>query len=275
MGRLVGEHGTSPEVVVAAMRAAGAGTLAGAPEPLLRVVCDYCGVEAAAPIYALVLPGAADRSPDAVMAPTATRLWRYTYETTHTAYGETAFLHARAGWTEMAPMPSARYNCATLVLRGRVASDGGGGGVGDVLVMGGHRRTAASAFSPPADTVERYMAARNQWIACAPMPAPRERFAAVEYAGRVHAIGGREYPDGAAPSYGDTHTRYDPVCDTWERLAPMPQGTHRAHAYRLRAAGGGAYIHVALRGDEGVVDYTTYESVTDTWQPIRRAALRV
>ncbi|WP_051962640.1 Kelch repeat-containing protein [Mesoaciditoga lauensis] len=55
------------------------------------------------------------------------------------------------------------------------------------------------------------------WEKAAPMPTARSRFAAVEYEGKIYAIGG--YNDGTCLSAMEV---YDPKTNKWTKAAPMP-----------------------------------------------------
>src|SRR6185312_15402202 len=80
-------------------------------------------------------------------------------------------------WSELAPLPTGRYSLAAAT-----------GADGRIYALGGFNGRYGSGYLT---TAEVYTPAINTWAAAAPMPTPREFFAAVGAPdGRIFALGG-------------------------------------------------------------------------------------
>jgi N-acetylneuraminic acid mutarotase len=197
-------------------------------------------------------------------------------------------------WTTLAPMPTARQEVAVAALDGRVYVIGGFGAgaepvaaveaydpvtdrwetraplpiplhhaapavaAGRLVVLGGY--TGGPVRWTPSDTVYSYDAARNVWLARAPMPTARGALAVGVLADRIHAVGGSS--DRLTPH----HEVYDPVTDRWATASPMrtPRDHLTAVAFqgRLWALGG--------RRSFAGTQYATveiYDPGSDSWNP--------
>lgn len=154
-------------------------------------------------------------------------------------------------WQSLAPMTVYRHGF------------GGAEVAGKVYVIGGWD---GRSLRPE---TEFYEAATNVWTRGASIPLPRSGVAAAPLNGKVYAIGGGipagydgtgEYPSGCACP---TVEAYDPVTDTWTRVAPLNVGRGGAAAAVvhgvLYAAGGADIAGTRLTVVEA------YDPATNTW----------
>jgi hypothetical protein len=138
-----------------------------------------------------------------------------------------------------------------------------------LYIVGGFQ---GATFSPTG-AVRIYDPADSAWREGAPMLTPRGALALAVLDGRIHAIGGNaaggaglrphEHGVPAADNSVGTHEVYDPVADTWTRLAPLP--TPRNH---LGAAVIEGKIHVVggrVPGDMELTIHEIYDPATGSW----------
>ena len=111
------------------------------------------------------------------------------------------------GWSELAPMSTARFGAASAVVNGKL------------YVIGGN------SLAGTLDLVESYDPALNDWNQLAGMPSHRAYAAAVENNGIIYVIGGET--NGVAQQLLES---YDPSTDTWSQLEPMPGARTRCAA---------------------------------------------
>jgi N-acetylneuraminic acid mutarotase len=127
---------------------------------------------------------------------------------------------------------------------------------GRVLVLGGWNQDQA------VPTVEVYDATTGSWTGAAPLPTPREGFAATLVGNKVLVTGGYERTGGTALS---TSELYDPGSDQWTAVAGMvvPRYSHQATGLadgRILVAGG-----VNDDNQGGVPDAEVYDPEADEW----------
>ncbi len=121
----------------------------------------------------------------------------------------------------------------------------------------------------------------NTWETKAPMPTPRNNFSmAAGPDGRIYVFGGQAYPGSAGvPGWGDfwwwlnSVEAYDPVQDSWQTMAPMPN--YRCITAAV-AANGKIYVigGASLSAPNQVVGLVEeYDPATNTWA--QRASLLI
>jgi N-acetylneuraminic acid mutarotase len=150
-------------------------------------------------------------------------------------------LAAEDGWTQKAPMPTARFGLSTSVVDGRIYAIGGGVARG-VMVR----------------NVQEYDPATNSWVRKADMPAATCWHSTSAVNGKIYSIGGW------APDAGlGTVVEYDPATDTWRERAAMP--TPRAHV-STSAVNGKIYAIGGLDGGtHSLATVEEYDPTTNTW----------
>jgi N-acetylneuraminic acid mutarotase len=112
-----------------------------------------------------------------------------------------------ASWRAVAPLPSPRIhlNGSAVTCKGKI------------YVLGG-----AEEWYVVSDKNEVYDPDTDSWKALAPMPTPRQSVAAAVVDDKIFAIGG--HGDYAPFMLGLTIVEsYDPVANTWERKADLPE----------------------------------------------------
>lgn len=134
-----------------------------------------------------------------------------------------AFDTATGEWSRLPAMPTARDHLTAQAVNGRFYAISGR--AANVLV-------ANEEFDP----------GTNAWRARAPIPVPSGGLASGVTGGRIVVFGG-EGPSGTPDqTFRDNH-EYDPVADTWRRLAPMPTPRHGIYGVavdgRIFVPGGG------------------------------------
>jgi N-acetylneuraminic acid mutarotase len=134
-------------------------------------------------------------------------------------------------WVKAAPLPVACNSAAFALLGGRLHVIGGrtstpkaGGGRADITNLAMHH-----SYDPGSD----------QWVAHAPLPAPRGGHAAAVLGGGIHVFGGEAFSP--TPVAFRDHLRWDPRTDRWTQQLPMPGPRHGLGAV---AAPGGQAIHL-------------------------------
>ncbi len=139
-------------------------------------------------------------------------------------------------WRTLAPMPSARQELATAVLRGKI------------YVIAGFDSNGAST-----DTVDVYNPATNSWASAQSIPIQNNHNNAAVAAGKLYTFGG----------LSNAAFLYDPVLDTWSPVAPMnfqhgstaAVGVINDKIYVAGGAGGGMQQN----------EVEVYDPVADTW----------
>lgn len=114
-------------------------------------------------------------------------------------------------WMTRAPIPTPRWDAASVVLDG------------NVYVIGGQDSAAPWRSIP---TVEAYDPAGDTWVSRCPMNFDRWGLAVAVVAGRIYAIGGRRGAAGSGHSPTGVVEEYDPLADTWfvKDSMPTPRG---------------------------------------------------
>src|SRR5262245_3694627 len=239
-------------------------------------------------------PGAADNEGDRAGKPRSTRDSRVAMNKTANALIAIAgilaasFLPARgqstsAGWSTLAPMPTARQEISVAVLDGKV------------FVIAGYDANGQSTA-----TVEVYDPRTNAWKRAAPLPIATNHNAAATVNGRLYAFGGTSprafvydaghdawtevasmrYSHGGTPAVaviggkiyvaggtgpdmaGHELEVYDPSVDKWQVLAPM--NLPRNHT--AGGAIGGRFYVVGGRGSSNAsTAHEVYDPATNTW----------
>lgn len=148
-------------------------------------------------------------------------------------------------WSDAAPLPGpARDHMAVVVLDGKIHLLGG--------------RTADTDDNQTRHDV--YDPASDRWTAAAPLPAARSAGAATVIEGRIVYAGGECRP-GGIPNQDlayDQAWAYDPAHDTWQAMAPLPQGRHgfggASVGHRAYFAGGAPTCGGGMRDDVWALD---------------------
>ncbi len=140
-------------------------------------------------------------------------------------------------WRQVAPLPTARSEVATVALTGKVYVIGGltpGGGV--------------------TDKVEAYDPVSDSWGERAPLPWARHHAAAAVVGGKIYLIGGFGGPNNVL--------EYDPATNTWDAMAGMPaaRGALVAAAVEGRIYAIGGLGHIGGR----VATVEVYDPNSDT-----------
>lgn len=120
---------------------------------------------------------------------------------------------ASNSWSKRADLPTPRNHAAAGAINGKI------------YIVGGR---AGSVFIPNAlnvDIVEEYDPATDQWQLRAPMPTPRSAAAWGVHNGKVIVAGGEIRHRDFWGTYTAVES-YDPVSNSWTRLAPMPLPRH-------------------------------------------------
>jgi N-acetylneuraminic acid mutarotase len=140
---------------------------------------------------------------------------------------------------------------------------------GRLYLVGGFRDNTFQ----PTGALRIYDIASRQWSNGASLPTARGALAAVVLNGKIHAIGGnaenagsldpREHTVGSDNSSVGTHEVYDPVANTWTRLAPMTTARNHLAAVTL-----GGKIHALagrVGGDLTMTTHEVYDPATNSW----------
>jgi len=153
-------------------------------------------------------------------------------------------------WTTAASMPTARSALAAAV-----------GSDGRIYALGG---CCDSVTGDLLATNEAYDAPTNMWTPEAPMPSPRDFFAAAPGPdGRIYAIGG-------CCTGGSDFTAtdvYDPSTNTWSSAAPMPTAREEEAA----ALGSDGRIYVfggCCSGSNVLTTVEAYDPILDSWSTV-------
>src|SRR5262249_9628754 len=114
-------------------------------------------------------------------------------------------------WHTLPDLPTARNHLAGAAISGKI------------YIIGG--RFEGGFQSRQTDVVEVYDPATNSWAARAPMPKARGGINGLEAYGCIHIFGG-EGNSGASNGLHPEHDVYNPITNTWSRLAAMPILVH-------------------------------------------------
>lgn len=140
---------------------------------------------------------------------------------------------------------------------------------GRLYIVGGWRGQNRDATG----AVQIYDIESGRWSTGAPMPTPRAAHALAVLNGKIHALGGhaegaqrldqRVHRIGSDGASVGTHEAYDPVANTWSRLAPMP--TPRNHHGAAVLEGRIHTIGGRVGQDFTMTTHEVYDPATDTW----------
>lgn len=107
------------------------------------------------------------------------------------------------------------------------------------------------------------------WSSLAPLPHPRNHLSGVRLGNFIHAMGGQSAHD-TSPQDTDYHEAYDPTTDSWIEMEPLPMprshfepGTIVYQGKAIIVSGKSTFL-----GDEGLIDVTEYDPVTDEWHAL-------
>jgi N-acetylneuraminic acid mutarotase len=154
------------------------------------------------------------------------------------------------GWTDLAPMPTARGAGASAVIDDRIYVAGG-------------RDPANNAF-------EVYDVGDDTWAPLADVPRTfpgRNHLAATAISGKVYLAGGRYSGGSFSDPMTDSLDVFDPAIGTWAQLAPMlrPRGGVNGIAlFGCFFVWGGEGTNTGEPGDV-FPDHDVYSPLTDTW----------
>ncbi|MFQ5741873.1 MAG: Kelch repeat-containing protein [Acidobacteriota bacterium] len=127
-------------------------------------------------------------------------------------------------WTALPEMPTNRNHLAAAGLGGKLYAFSGR--------VAGLLQEATEVFDP----------ATGQWSPRAPVPTPRGGIAAAVVGGRAYVFGGEGNPEDPDGIFNEVN-EYDPLTDSWQRMADMPEGRHgigaASHQGRILIPGGG------------------------------------
>ncbi len=104
------------------------------------------------------------------------------------------------------------------------------------------------------------------WKTASPLPEPRNHLSAALVNGKIYAIGGQKLHDRASRHDVSFVHEYNPVTDTWRRLADMP--IPRSHFEPGTTVYNNKIIIVGgrINNDPYTDAVTQYDPATDTWQ---------
>ena len=198
-----------------------------------------------------------------------------------------------AGWTSLAPMPTARSSATAQAIGGLIYVMGGmnvtGGSLntveiynpstnswmmappmgtlrdnpgsavldGKIYIFGGRTRNSnGTTVNETLNTVEMFDPVTSLWTARAAMPTGRRTMAVGYLNGRAQVMGGEIMPDGTAFPQNE---EYNPVTDSWRTLTPMSIPRHGAVAgtigNRVYVTGGGATGGTAFTNNTSVYKF--------------------
>ena len=124
-------------------------------------------------------------------------------------------------WRVLPPLPTQRNHIDAAAIGGKIYVVGGSFDAG----FESERRERLEVFNP----------ASNTCSTAAALPRPRGGVNAVAAKGCLYVFGGEgndEAPSGVFPD----HEVYNPITDSWTRLAPMPVPVHRVTGAALPTA---------------------------------------
>ena len=154
-------------------------------------------------------------------------------------------------WTEMAPMPTARYYLHVATVDGKIYAIGGST---DQSTDGSEQFCANN---------EMYNPVTNKWTTKAPMPTARGNFAIAVYQNKIYCIGGNIALN---PLTGTTTTDlneiYNPATNSWSYGSPMPISRGSVYAATVN---GKIYVMGGLRAEN--LNSVTYFNNTQVYNP--------
>ena len=169
----------------------------------------------------------------------------------HTALYDTR----RDVWEEGPRLPEARHHPMIVVAEGKP------------YALGGYQRSDRGDWT---STTDIWML-DEEWTPAGTMPAPQAETVGVEYAGRIHLIGGRAphgSGDGGWNDQGDidAHRIFNPQGGQWEEAAPLPTARNSAAACVMDGAIWVAGGRTVSGGGTGRLD--RYDAVRDRWDAL-------
>ena len=145
-------------------------------------------------------------------------------------------------WTAQASMQVARGALGVAVANDKIYAIGG----------------TAGATQSTVRTNEEYNPDTNTWTYKTPIPTPRSYFAIATYENKIYCIGGNTYTlDPVEYILTGANEVYDPLTDTWETKAPLPNPKEAITANVIDNK-----IYVV--GDESD-ELWVYDPATDQW----------
>ena len=158
-------------------------------------------------------------------------------------------------WEEGPHLPEARHHPMIVVADGKP------------YALGGYRRSEQGDWTSTTDI----WVLDGDWTPAGTMPAPQAETVGVEYAGRIHLIGGRAphgSGDGGWNDQGDIaiHRIFDPRDARWEEAAPLPLARNSAAACVMDGAIWVAGGRTVADGGTGRLD--RYDAVRDRWDTL-------
>jgi len=168
------------------------------------------------------------------------------------------FLHLTtfAQWTQLADMPTARFNAASCTIDGKV------------YVIGGDSSATWNGLG--IRTMEVYDPFTDSWDTTkAPMPTGRVEFGVGVADGKIYVIGGANTH--SSVPFG-TVEEYDPLTNLWTTRRPMPT-PRKGAAYgvidnKIYVAGGSAFSNWGATNKLDI-----YDPLTDTWDTTKAPML--
>lgn len=137
------------------------------------------------------------------------------------------------------------------------------------------------------DIVQLYDIPSDTWTSASPLPIPINHSNAGVVDSKIFVLGALQVSpqgegiDGSWQAIGAGWV-YDISTDTWEVLAPIPQGTERGaaavgvHNKIMYLAGGMRSLDLSPDGEQDTVDtVSAFDTVSGTWLPLPGAASRI
>ena len=153
-------------------------------------------------------------------------------------------------WTKKAPMPRPLHHVG-------IATVGQ-----DLYVLGGFTSSLLNIWKPSAQGF-RYNPTTNVWAEIPSMPTPRGALAAIEYGGKLYAIGGF---DGSANS--PAVEVFDPSSNSWSQRTPLPtpRDHHTAAVSRSRIFVIGGRLNRDPSENLSIVE--AYDPIINLWTKV-------
>lgn len=136
-----------------------------------------------------------------------------------------------------------------------------------IYVLGGTVPSDSPGLPKTVDTVEYYSLSDNSWHSSNQFLQPLNHLNAAVVSNKIYILGGLEVGNNSWDAT-DISMVYSPVDNTWEPIAPMPQGTARGacavgvYHNKVYLAGGMTFLNRAQDAN-GIV--TAYDTITDSW----------
>lgn len=159
-------------------------------------------------------------------------------------------------WTEKADMTTARDGHRAIGAGGRIYVFGGRNQI---------RQPDNSVIETLLKTVEVYDPATDRWESKRDMPYASAFFGICEAGGKIYVLGGMQQ-DGQNIILSDKVQVYDPVNNTWEVKAHMPEAQWETEAVSVN----GTVITVGSTNNTGRLSYIIrkYDPSADTWSDL-------